>query len=376
MTAHQPSALTPSVLTSGVLNRTTLDRQLLLSRSCLTPAEAVGRLVAVQGQEINAPYVGLWTRLAAFTQDDLAALLHGRQVVRGSLLRGTQHLALADDYVWIRPLVQAILSRTRQAAFGRTMPGVDLDELAELARGHLTGRTLTRPRLRDLLRERWPDADPTALGFSVQALLPIVHTPPNGIWGRGGATPFTLAEEWLGRPLDREPSVERLVVRYLAAYGPASVMDVQMWSGLTRLRPVIESMPLLRKYQDTEGRVLYDLPDAPLVPEDAPAPVRFLPWFDNLIVAFADRGRLMTPEQRAQVCVGAVIHPTFLVGGTVGGMWDLKDGVLTIEPFHPLSDDVMGELAGEGTRLMAFAGAEEGTVAWRPPRNSDRFPGR
>lgn len=197
-----------------------------------------------------------------------------------------------------------------------------------------------------------------------------MHTPPNGIWGRGGATPFTLAEEWLGRPLDPAPSVERLVVRYLAAFGPASVMDVQMWSGLTRLCPVIESMPFLRKYQDTEGRVLYDLPDAPLVPEDAPAPVRFLPWFDNLIVAFADRGRLMTAEQRAQVCVGAMIYPTFLVGGTVGGMWDLKDRVLTVEPFHPLSDDVMGELAGEGARLMAFAGVEEGSIAWLPPRSS------
>ncbi|NUR86161.1 MAG: winged helix DNA-binding domain-containing protein [Nonomuraea sp.] len=358
----------PRTLSRRVLNRTTLDRQLLLARSSLTPAEAVGRLVAVQGQEINAPYVGLWTRLAAFTQDDLAALLYGRQVVRGSLLRGTQHLALADDYVWIRPLVQDVLGRARRAAFGRTMPGVDLDEFVSLTRAHLAGRTLTRPQLRDLLRERWPDADPTALGFSAQALTPIVHTPPNGIWGKGGATPFTLAEEWLGRPMDPEPSVERLVVRYLAAFGPASVMDVQMWSGLTRLRPVLEAMPSLRKYHDPEGRVLYDLPDAPLVPEDAPAPVRFLPWFDNLIVAYADRSRLMTAEQRAQVCVGAVIYPTFLVDGVVAGMWDLKDGVLTAEPFHPLSDDAMRDLTDEGTRLTAFAGAGTGRVQWLPPR--------
>lgn len=362
------------ILNRRVLNRTTLDRQLLLGRAALTATEAVERLVAVQGQEIDAPYIGLWSRLASFTQDDLASLLHGKQVVRGSLLRGTQHLALADDYVWIRPLAQVILTRTRQAAFGRLMRDVDLEEFAKLAREHLAGRTLTRPQLRDLLRQRWPEVDGTALGFSAQALLPIVHTPPNGIWGQGGATPFTLAEEWLGRPLDSstpaERLVERLVVRYLAAYGPASVMDVQMWSGLTRLRPVVEGMGFLRKYQDAEGRVLYDLPDAPLVDEDVPAPVRFLPWFDNLVVAYADRTRLMTAEQRKEVCVGAVIYPTFLVDGTVGGMWDLKNGVLTVEPFHPLSDGVMEELAAEGARLMAFAGAEEGSITWLPPRSS------
>jgi hypothetical protein len=362
------------ILNRRVLNRTTLDRQLLLSRAALTATEAVERLVAVQGQEIDAPYIGLWSRLASFTQDDLASLLYGKQVVRGSLLRGTQHLALADDYVWIRPLAQVILSRTRQAAFGRLMRDVDLEEFVKLAREHLAGRTLTRPQLRDLLRQRWPEVDGTALGFSAQALLPIVHTPPNGIWGKGGATPFTLAEEWLGRPLDSstpaERLVERLVVRYLAAYGPASVMDVQMWSGLTRLRPVVEGMDFLRKYQDAEGRVLYDLPDAPLVDEDVPAPVRFLPWFDNLVVAYADRTRLMTAEQRKEVCVGAVIYPTFLVDGTVGGMWDLKNGVLTVEPFHPLSDGVMEELAAEGARLMTFAGAEEGSITWLPPRSS------
>ncbi|MEV1173260.1 winged helix DNA-binding domain-containing protein [Nonomuraea sp. NPDC049784] len=358
------------ILNRRVLARTTLDRQLLLRRSPLSPLEAIERLVALQGQEIDAPYIGLWSRLASFTQPDLAALLYGKQVVRGSLLRGTQHLALAGDYLWIRPLVQVVLSRSRQAAFGRVMRDVDLDELVGLARKHLAGRTLTRPQLRDLLHERWPSVDPAVLGWSAQALVPVVHTPPNGIWGTGGATPFTLAEEWLGRSLEASPPVERLVVRYLAAFGPASVMDVQMWSGLTRLRSAMEAMPFLRKFHDIEGRILYDLPDAPCAAEDVPAPVRFLPWFDNLIVAFHDRSRLMTPSQRKEICVGAVIYPTFLVDGTVDGMWDLKNGALTIEPFHPLSDGVMEELAAEGARLMAFAGVEEGSIAWLPPRSS------
>ncbi|NRQ36138.1 winged helix DNA-binding domain-containing protein [Nonomuraea sp. NN258] len=357
------------ILNRRVLNRTALDRQLLLRRTPISAAAAVERLVALQGQEPDVPYFSLWTRLTDFAHDDLTSLLYDKRIVRGSLLRGTQHLALADDYVWVRPLMQPPLSRGRQAAFGRVTREVDLAELAELARKHLSGRTLSRPELGRLLRERWPQVEVSALGFSAQALLPIVHTPPNGTWGRGGATPFTLAEEWLGRPLDAAPPVERLITRYLAAFGPAGVMDVQKWSGLTRLRPVMEAMPL-RTYHDTDGRVLYDLPDAPLTSEDVPAPVRFLPYFENLVVAYADRTRLMTDEQRKAICVGAVIYPTFLVDGIVGGMWDLKNGALTIEPFHPLPDAVMAELADEGARLLTFAGVSEGSIAWLPPRSS------
>ncbi|MGA5760943.1 winged helix DNA-binding domain-containing protein [Nonomuraea bangladeshensis] len=368
------------ILDRRVLNRTTLDRQLLLARAALPPAEAVARLVALQGQEADAPYIGLWSRLASFTQDDLTALLHGGQVVRGTLLRATQHLSLADDYVWLRPLVQPVLDRARKGAFGRALKDVDHAELTELARAHLAdahrdGRVLTRPQIRDLLRERWPHADPVALGYAVQTLLPIVHTPPNGVWGRGGATPFTLAEHWLGRPLDTGFAAERLVRRYLAAFGPASVMDVQAWSGLTRLRTVMEGMPDLRTYRDETGRVLYDLDGLPLADPGTPAPVRFLPWFDNLVVAYADRGRFMTAEQRKAVCVGAAIYPTFLVDGFVGGMWNLGGGVLTAEPFHPLPARVREELEAEGARLMAFAGVEEGRFTWLPPRTDSGHEG-
>lgn len=348
-------------LNRRVLNRTTLHRQLLLVRAPLTAAQAVERLVALQGQDVNPPYQGLWSRLASFTQDDLGALLTGRQVVRGSLLRGTQHLVLADDYLWLRPLMQAPMSRARQAAFGRDTAGVDLAELAGLARRHLTGRTLTRPRLCGLLAERWPDVPPIALGRSAQMLLPVVHTPPNGLWNTGGPTPFVLAEEWLGRPLEDAPPVERLIIRYLAAFGPAGVMDVQAWSGLTRLRPVMETMDL-RTYRDDDGRPLYDLPDAPLAEEDTPAPVRFLPFFDNLMVAYADRTRLMTAEQRRAVCVGAVVHPTFLVDGVVAGMWDITGGALLLRPFGPLPGAALAELEEEGARLLAFTGHPGGAV--------------
>ncbi|MGV9308988.1 winged helix DNA-binding domain-containing protein [Nonomuraea sp. NPDC003727] len=348
-------------LTRRTLNRTALDRQLLLRRAHTTPLEAVRRLVAVQGQEIDAPYFGLWSRLAGFTQDDLSGLLYGRQVVRGSLLRGTQHLTAAADYLWLRPLMQATLSRTRQAAFGKATGGVDLEELAALARELLTGRTLTRPQLRDLLAARWPEVQPLALGWSAQALLPLVHTPPNGIWGTGGATPFTLAEEWIGAPLAAELAVERMIERYLAAFGPAGVKDIQVWSGLTRLREVVERMPL-RRHTDENGRPLYDLPEAELVPEDAPAPVRFLPWFDNLVLAYDDRTRMMTDEHRKAVCVGAVTNPVILVDGFVAGMWWLTGEGLEIRPFRELPAAVMAEVMAEADRMLAFAGRPEAEI--------------
>ncbi|WP_240506941.1 winged helix DNA-binding domain-containing protein [Thermoactinospora rubra] len=345
------------------LNRTTLQRQLLLRRSAMTPLEAVRHLVALQGQEPNPPYIGLWSRLESFTHEELTGLLYGRQVVRSSLLRATQHLTAAEDYLWLRPLMDAPMRRSRQAAFGRVTRGLDLEELARVARKHLTGQTLTRPQLATLLAERWPHIERLALGWSAQSVLPLVHVPPNGTWNRYGATPFTLAEEWLGRPLEAAPPVERLVTRYLAAFGPATVMDVQAWSGLTRLREVMEAMPLRR-----HGK-LYDLPDAPPADPDTPAPVRFLPWFDNLMVAYADRTRVMSDQARSRVCVGAIVYPTFLVDGTVGGIWNIHDGALHLLPFDPLPDETMGELEEEGARLLAFTGMQGASITWHEHAN-------
>jgi hypothetical protein len=342
------------------LNRASLHRQLLLERAALPALDAVRRLVALQAQAANAPYVGLWSRLRDFDRAGLTDLLHDRSVVRGSLLRGTQHLAAAEDYRWLRPLVQPALDRARQAAFGRRTAGIDLSELAAEGRRLLDGRTLTRPQLRELLARRWPDRDPEALGWSVQALLPLVHPPPNGTWGRGGATPFALADQWLGGPLAAEPSVEDLVLRYLAAFGPAGVMDAQAWSGLTRLREVLDRMrPRLRTLSGEDGRELFDLPDADQPDPGTPAPPRFLPEFDNLIVAYADRTRLMGDEVRRRVCVGSMVYPTVLVDGVVAGVWRIEraDGGanLVVEEFAPVSGGARAALAEEGARLLGWA---------------------
>ncbi|MFA1539851.1 winged helix DNA-binding domain-containing protein [Actinomadura monticuli] len=346
------------VLDRRALNRAALDRQLLLHRSRMPALDAVERLVAIQAQETNMPYLGLWTRLDGFRRDDLTGLLHDRSVVRGSILRGTQHMSTAGDYLWLRPLVQACLLRAQQAAFGRVTKDWDLDELAKEARRLLDGRTLTRPQLARKLAEQWPDRDVQALGWTVQALVPVVHPPPSGTWNTGGATPFALAEDWIGEPL-QQPAPERLIRRYLSAFGPASVKDFQMWSGMRRMDADFgELRPALQVYKDENGVELFDLPDIPF-PDDRPAPVRFLPAFDNLILAYADRTRMMTDEHRKAVCVGAITKPTLLVDGRVHGTWALKHdkksdrATLTIELFSPLPDDQ--PVQEEAAALLTFA---------------------
>ncbi|WP_243717399.1 winged helix DNA-binding domain-containing protein [Actinomadura darangshiensis] len=334
--------------------------------------EAVERLVAVQAQETNMPYIGLWARLDAFGRDDLTELLYGRSVVRGSILRGTQHMASAADYSWVRPLVQESLLRGRRASFGGVTKDWDLDELAAEARRLLNGRILTRPQLARALAECWPDRDLQALGWSAQALVSVVHPPPSGTWDKGGATPFALAEEWIGRPFGEE-GADRLIRRYLAAFGPASVKDFQMWSGMRRMDATFEELRAsLETYRDESGAELFDLPGAPLPDADVPAPVRLLPAFDNLILAYADRGRMMTDEQRKAVCIGSITKPTLLVDGRVHGVWTLKHdkkaqhAALTIEHFAPVPD--VPAVEREADRLLGFAapgaGHELRLVPW------------
>jgi len=349
-----------TVLTRRALNRTTLSRQALLERAATPALDMVGQLVAVQAQEPDAPYLGLWTRLEAFAHDELARLLEDRRVVRSTVLRGTQHLVRGDDYLWLRPLVQPVLERVWRGTLGRRTDGVDPAELATAARGLLAGRTLTRSQLRGLLAERWPDRDRQALAWAAQALVPVVHPPPAGTWGRRGAVPLALAEEWLGRPL-AAPAPEELLRRYLAAFGPASVADVQAWSGLTRLGEVADRLGgRLRSFRDQAGRELLDLADAPLVDPGVPAPVRFLPEFDNLLLGHADRSRVLGDEHRDLVVRGLA---AVLVDGFARAVWSIArepgTATLVVEALDgrlPAAD--RAAVTEEGARLLAFAAAD------------------
>lgn len=349
-----------SVLSVRTLNRTLLERQFLISRVPLAPLDVIRHLVAMQGQEPDAPYIGLWTRLARFRHEELEELLHGRAVVRGAVMRTTQHLMAAEDFLWLRPLVQPVLDRSPRQGFRKEIEGLDLAELASAGRELMSGRTMTRPQLGRLLAERFPGRGGSALAGSVHFLVPLVHPPPSGLWGsRGGSVPCALAEDWTGRPLE-EPRVETMVRRYLAAFGPADVKDVQAWSGLTRLREVIDRMRSgLRVLRAADGRELFDLPDAPLADPDLPVPVRFLPAFDNLLLGHADRTRVIADEYRKLVAPGqAMVRPTFLVDGTVRGTWALEDGRLVVSPFRPLSDGEAAQVLEEAGRLWAFAVGE------------------
>ncbi|MFE3459621.1 winged helix DNA-binding domain-containing protein [Nocardiopsis aegyptia] len=340
------------------LNRTTLSRQLLLDRASTAPHEVVRHLVGLQAQDPEPPYVGLWSRIADFTMDGLTDLLHDRAVVRGTMFRGTQHLVTADDYRWLRPTLQPLLTRWQRGAFGRSTAGLDLDELTAAARDLLADGAVSRPELARALGERRPDRDPVELARSIQGLLPILHPPPDGVWGRRGPTPFVLAEQWLGGPLADRADPERLVLRYLAAFGPASVRDVQAWSGMTRLRSVLEGLrPRLTVRRDGDGRELFDLPDAPIADPDTPAPVRFLALLDNVLVGYDDRSRLVADHQRVHL----MVHPPVTVDGFVRGLWrierDKETGaaLLDVRLFEPLSPAEEDAVTDEGLRLLRFA---------------------
>jgi hypothetical protein len=355
------------VLSRRALNRATLERQLLLRRSRMPVLEAVEHLVGVQAQTPHTWYAGLWTRLAGFRPEDAAALLENRALVRIALMRSTIHLVTAADCLALRPLVQPILERTLSSNFGSRLRGIDREELIAATRAALEERPLTFKALGTLLAERWPDCDPAALSQAARAWVPLVQVPPRGVWGVSGPIAHTTAESWLGANLADQPSVARMIVRYLAAFGPATVVDIQTWSGLTRLREVVDTLrPQLVTFQDEEGRELFDLPDAPRPDPDMPSPPRFLYDFDNLLLSHADRSRVVTNELRRQQYDPHGWTPSFvLVDGFTMADWritrDQGAATLTIRPFVRLSDDDTTAVAQEGARLLAFAAAEADT---------------
>ncbi|HEU5108472.1 MAG TPA: winged helix DNA-binding domain-containing protein, partial [Micromonosporaceae bacterium] len=334
------------------LNRATLARQFLLARADAAPTDMIRHLVALQGQDPEPPYIGLWNRIDGFRIDDLARLLHDRTVVRGTLFRATQHLSLAEDYRWLRPMLQSMLVGRVRGIFARQTEGLDLDELAAAARELLADRPLTRPELGRALARRWPAYEPAVLGWCAQGRVAVVHPPPDGLWGRRGATPFVLAEQWLGGPLTDAPLAGRLVRRYLAAFGPATAADVRAFSGMAGLREVVEALrPELAVFRDEAGRELFDLPDAPRPDPDVPAPVRFLAPLDNVVLGYADRSRLMSDEARRRVG----FEPALTVDGTVRGFWHLRGGALDVELVEPLSRAERDAVTEEGARLLTFA---------------------
>lgn len=349
------------------LNRTLLVRQMLVERVELTPFELVRHLVAVQGQEPNWPYVGLWARLHGFRYDDLAVLLRDRKLVRSTMIRRTVHLADAHDFRWLRPTVRPIVYAALQSAYYRDeIEGIDLDELAAAGRELLSGREMSRAELGKLLAQRFPDRHERRLAESVEVLVPVVHGAVTGAWGawRNRCVTINIAEEWIGAPMTR-PQPETLILRYLAAFGPASVADVQAWAGVTKLAGVMDGLrPRLRVFRDDLGKELFDLPDAPLADADLEVPVRFLPAFDNALLGHKDRRRVISDEDRNRIAkVASAGVPMYLVDGFVHGRWSLVGDTVRIQPWHPLSAADEAAVRAEAECLLGFIAPQtNGTV--------------
>jgi hypothetical protein len=366
----RPSAKSASasagVVSDRALNRALLERQMLLRRASVSVEDALERMVGMQAQAPNPPYLGLWTRLEGFRLDDLAGLIRERRAVRIALMRSTIFLVTARDCLALRPVLSEGLREWGLNVFGRQAAGVDLDALAAAGRSLAEEAPRTFHELGQLLAEHWPDADPSALGTLVRNLVPLVQVPPRGIWGESGPAAHTTAEAWLGRPLDAEPSLEEMVMRYFAGFGPATVRDLQHWCGLKRLGPVVDALrPRLRTFRGESGAELFDLPDAPRPDADTPAPVRFLPEFDDVLLSHADRTRIISEADRKRVfTINGIIRATILVEGQVRGMWrmerDKAGAALVIQPFTPLAKADRAALEEEGGRLVRFAAEDAG----------------
>jgi len=323
--------------------------------------EAVEHLVGMQAQAPHAPYVGLWTRLADFQAGQLSELITARRAVRAPLMRATLHLVSARDCLGLRPAIQPVLVRSF-AGSPFDVSGLETEHLLHAGRTLLSERACTRPELGAALGERWPDADPVSLAQAITYLVPTVQVPPRGVWGRSGAARWTTVETWLGEPLGSGYTPEDLVLRYLAAFGPATVRDVQTWSGMTRLAAVAERLrSRLRVFRDEQGAELLDLPDAPRPDPETPAPPRFLPEYDNLLLSHADRTRFIAGGERVPLPPGPGARSgTLLVDGVLSATWRItiqrNSAVLELAPFAAVRDP--DPIVAEGERLLAFVAGD------------------
>lgn len=356
--------MTTPTLSLRQLNRALLARQFLLTRLHLPVFAAVSSLAGLQAQVQNPPYIGLWTRLQNFQRAELTEAMEQKEVVRATLMRSTIHLFNADDYCQFRPALQPALRRALNAFFGARARALTPEPLIEAAWEFFREGPRTFVELRAMLGKLAPDQDQDAMAYLIRAELPLVQVPPGGTWGYGGDVHYALSEPYLGQPLATEETLPNLLRLYLGAFGPASIADMQAWSGLTKLKEVVQTMrDQLLVFQDEKGVELFDVLGGSMPREDKRAPVRFIPEYDNLIISHADRRRILPEAHRTKVFLSAArVRATFLVDGMVAGTWKVeksgrgtqKRAMLIIEPFEPIAAQVEAELVEEGERLLRF----------------------
>lgn len=333
---------------------------MLLAREAIGVTEAVERLGGMQAQEPRPPFVGLWSRLDGFAADDLRAALDDRAVVRAMAMRATLHLLSARDYRAMRPALEPVMERAMSGALRGRMDGLDLARVLPAARRLLAAGPLRFTEIRAGLAEEFPGVDERALGYAVRTRMPLVMVPGGDRWGFPAVAAFTPAEEWIGATPDDPAGPRTLAVRHLAAYGPATAADVQAWCGLPGMAAVLESLrPRLTVLRDESGRELLDVPDAPRPGDDADAPARLLPEFDSLVLAYADRTRIVpAPHQGRITTKNLRVRAVFLWDGFAAGTWALatarRTATVTLTPFSRLPKGATAALREEAEALARF----------------------
>jgi hypothetical protein len=362
------------------LNRTLLARQLLDVPSGLPVADVVSRVAGLQAQVPRDPYLGLLARLGSFAPDDLGREITERRLVRVALMRSTIHLVTAADCWALRPVVQPALDRELRtvATWARPLDGLDLADVVAAARALLRGQPMTNAELGALLREKWPDRDGRAMAYAVRNREPLVQVPPRGLWGMPGQPRHATARDWLGDPpgqwppSDPRPGLEAMALRYLAAFGPATIRDIQAWAGVTRLAEVIEGLRArLVRYAADDGRELWDVPGGVLADEEAPAPVRLLPEYDNAVLGYADRGRVLPDgvtftSYAARLRAKSLVRGGILLDGFLAGTWSAAAAegggyVLRADPFGRTAPDAAARVEEESWRLLGFLAGDVAT---------------
>src|SRR6188768_2580437 len=303
---------------------------------------ALERIAGIQDQSAPNAYIRLWSCLDGFQRDDLTRALERRSVIQATLMRGTIHVVSKRDY-W--PFAVAIRAAQREwLVRAWKVTELELERQADQVRLLLA----EGPRRAEELK---------AVGRTWDPALSLVRVPPSGTWERRRANLIELADRWVGpENSPKDEAAVHIVRRYLAAFGPASREDIASWAGLKRVHvdPVLDRLEL-RRFRDEAGGELLDVPRAPLPDPETPAPVRFLPKWDNVLLAWADRTRILPEEYRKRV-IGANgdVAQTFLVDGFVAGTWRVADGRVAVEPFARLERGVRSEVDDEARRLEAF----------------------
>jgi winged helix DNA-binding protein len=353
--------VTTGILSLRDLNRATLARQLLVRRAGMSAWNAVEWLGGLEAQSTDTPYISLWTRLEHFQVEDLANSIEERKTVRAPLMRDVDHLVTAADYRMWRPALQPVLEAGYRLHCGQMIPHFNLERILGAAQVFLAEEPRTMLELQDFLSGLQPGDDPVCLAHTVRTWLPMVQVPPAGLWGVYESPAYALAEDWLGpQQVPTREGLRHLVVRYLGAFGPACCADVETWIGMAHLQEVLDELvPGLQTFRDEDGRVLYDLPDAPRPGGEMEIPPRFLPHDDNLMIAYADNRRLTAGGHNREPDVPPAPNSgCFLVDGFIAGSWRIERADSTasmhLQAFDTLPEPVANALVAEGESLARF----------------------